>query len=65
MHADVRSKATLAIHFGTFGAEDESLYAISLLTEACADVGVSTILAEENSFGVSNIGETFLVPVRS
>lgn len=65
IHSDVQSRASMAIHFATFaGSEDEATYPVSLLEEACVDVGIEMDISKDKGMGVCNIGETVVVPVR-
>ena len=66
IHNDVGSRATIGIHFGTFaGSEDESIWPISLLSEACKDHGVSMKSTDDRCFAVTDVGQTVVIPVRS
>jgi len=65
IHKDVGSRASMGMHFATFaGSEDEATYPISLLEEACKQYDVPLELSEDGGFGVTDIGETFVIPVR-
>lgn len=62
----MQSRASLAIHFATFaGSDDEATYPVSLLEEACIDVGVAMDIGKDKGLGVCDIGETLIVPIRS
>ncbi|CAD6587099.1 MAG: hypothetical protein CYPHOPRED_003781, partial [Cyphobasidiales sp. Tagirdzhanova-0007] len=66
IHSDVRSKASLGIHFATFaGSEDEATYPIGLLEEACLDASIPMDVTQVNGFGICDIGLTVLVPLRT
>ena len=65
IHNDLRSRASMAMHFATFaGSEDEATYPVSLLQEACTDAGIDMDIGKDRGLGVCDIGETVIVPVR-
>jgi N-acyl-phosphatidylethanolamine-hydrolysing phospholipase D len=65
IHTDVLSRSSLAIHYATFaGSEDEATYPIALLEEACSKREIEVSMNEDDGFGVSDVGEMLVIPVR-
>lgn len=65
IHSDVLSRSSLAIHYATFaGSEDEATYPIALLEEACKKADIDVSMNEDDGFGVCDVGETLVIPVR-
>lgn len=42
----------------------QATYPIALLEEACADVGIEVSTDTDNGFGICDVGETIIIPVR-
>jgi N-acyl-phosphatidylethanolamine-hydrolysing phospholipase D len=68
IHKDVKSRNTIAVHFGTFvGSENESLDAMIEFREACDESGVARLVGEEavkdGRAGALDLGGSFAVVV--
>ena len=69
IHVDVKSKLSLAIHFGSFvGAESETVDAVTELREACTNQKVADIAGEDTGagrMGILDFGKTLLIEVNN
>ena len=65
IHKDVRSRHSLAMHFGTFvGSDLEAREALIELSQACLDSKVGS-WDEAGGFGAIDIGETAQINLES
>lgn len=68
IHVDVRSRNSVAVHFGTFvGSESETHEAVIEFAEARGEMGVEELGSagegEKGRAGVVNIGESVVVEI--
>lgn len=42
----------------------QATYPIALLEEACKNANIEVSMSEDDGFGVSDVGETLVIPVR-
>ena len=69
IHVDVKSKLSLAIHFGSFvGAESETVDAVTELRDTCAAHGVKYLDEKgrgAGGMGIIDFGKTLLIEVNN
>ena len=69
IHTDVKSKLSLAIHFGSFvGSESETVDAVTELRESCTVHGVvdlDEVDAGAGRMGILDFGKTLLIEVNN